>query len=44
MNISPDAIPDDLSHLDEFLSAKEAKYDLKPGAEAQIIWQKNKKY
>ncbi len=44
MTISPDAIPDKLSHLDEFLSEKEADCDLKPGAEANIIWQQDKKH
>jgi esterase/lipase len=44
MTISPESFPDDLSQLDEFLSAKEAIYDLKPGAEAQIVWQEDKRY
>lgn len=44
MTISPDAIPDKLSLLDEFLSEKEAAYDLKPGAEAKVIWQEDKKH
>lgn len=42
--ISPDAIPDKLSQLDDFLSEKESNCDLKPGAEANIIWQEDKKH
>lgn len=44
MTISPDAIPDKLSLLDKFLTEKEAAYDLKPGAEARVIWQEGKKH
>jgi pimeloyl-ACP methyl ester carboxylesterase len=32
------AIPEDLSKLGSYLATRESKYDLKPGTEAQIIW------
>jgi len=31
-------IPDDPSQLDDYLAAHEARYNLKPGTEAQIVW------
>lgn len=39
----PTDIPDGLSDLDDFLAWRESSDDLKPGAEAQIVWQPEKR-
>lgn len=40
--ILPSDIPRDLTKLDDFLAKKEASKNLKPGAEARIVWQSPK--
>lgn len=40
----PADIPHDLSELDNFLAKEEARYDLKLGTEARIIWQPEKRH
>lgn len=43
MNL-PSDVPHDLSKLDNFLTNREATRDLKPGAEARVVWQPGKRH
>lgn len=38
MDITYSAIPDNIAELEAYLSQRESAFDLKPGTEAQIVW------